>query len=63
APTFHFYGIRLRALDDVLMNHSWEIKKRRILDIKRGNTFPSDPFGILVDAVLRTPEATGEAPK
>ncbi|WP_337176338.1 endonuclease/exonuclease/phosphatase family protein [Paludisphaera sp.] len=48
-PTHHFYGIRLRGLDDVYLGRSWRRVAYRIVDAKPGNIFPSDHFGILVD--------------
>jgi endonuclease/exonuclease/phosphatase family metal-dependent hydrolase len=52
AATYQFYGIRLKSLDDVLVNRGWRIHGRRILDMKPGNIFPSDHFGVMVDLVL-----------
>jgi endonuclease/exonuclease/phosphatase family metal-dependent hydrolase len=48
-PTYHFYGIRLRSLDDVLVDRSWSILGRHVLDFKPANTFPSDHFGVMAD--------------
>lgn len=48
-PTFQFYGIRVRGLDDVYVGRTWRRVAYRILDAKPGNTFPSDHFGILAD--------------
>ena len=53
AATYQFYGIRLKSLDDVLVSRGWRVRARRVLDMKPGNTFPSDHFGVLVDLVLR----------
>ena len=53
APTYQFYGIRLKSLDDVLVNRGCRVLARRVLDVKPGNTFPSDHFGVMVDLVLR----------
>jgi endonuclease/exonuclease/phosphatase family metal-dependent hydrolase len=49
APTYQFYGIRLRSLDDILVNRGFEVRRHRILDLKPGNTFPSDHFGVMAD--------------
>jgi endonuclease/exonuclease/phosphatase family metal-dependent hydrolase len=51
-PTYHFYGIRLRSLDDILCNRDWTVRVRRVLDVKPENTFPSDHFGVMADLVL-----------
>jgi endonuclease/exonuclease/phosphatase family metal-dependent hydrolase len=52
-PTYHFYGIHLRALDDVYCSRSLFVQARRVLDVKPGNTYPSDHFGVMADIVLR----------
>ena len=48
-PTFQFYGIRFRGLDDVYLGRSWRRIRYQIVDAKPGNIFPSDHFGILAD--------------
>ena len=48
-PTYQFYGIRLRSLDEILVDRGWRVVQRRVLDVKPGNTFPSDHFGVLTD--------------
>ena len=53
AATFQLYGIRLRPLDAVLVGPRWRVHHHQILDVKPGNTFPSDHFGVVVDLVLR----------
>ncbi|HVR76309.1 MAG TPA: endonuclease/exonuclease/phosphatase family protein [Planctomycetota bacterium] len=53
AATFQLYGIRLRPLDAVLVAPRWRVHDHRILDVKPGNTFPSDHFGVVVDLALR----------
>jgi endonuclease/exonuclease/phosphatase family metal-dependent hydrolase len=63
AATNHFYGIRLSILDDVLAGAGWEIKTQRVLDVKPGNTFPSDHFGLMVDLNLRTARGVGGQPR
>ena len=52
-PTYQFYGIRLRSLDEILVNRGWRVMSRRVLDVKPGNTFPSDHFGVMADLILR----------
>jgi endonuclease/exonuclease/phosphatase family metal-dependent hydrolase len=52
APTYQFYGIRLRSLDDILLDRGWRVVDRHILDVKPANTFPSDHFGVMADLVL-----------
>jgi endonuclease/exonuclease/phosphatase family metal-dependent hydrolase len=52
AATYQFYGIRLRSLDDVLVNRKVQVKARRVLDLKPENTFPSDHFGVMTDLIL-----------
>ena len=59
-PTYQFYGIRLRSLDEILVDHGWRVIQRRVLDVKPGNTFPSDHFGVLADLTqFNPPQATG----
>jgi endonuclease/exonuclease/phosphatase family metal-dependent hydrolase len=53
APTYHFYGIRLRNLDEIFCSPDWNICEARVLDVKPGNTYPSDHFGVLADVALR----------
>jgi endonuclease/exonuclease/phosphatase family metal-dependent hydrolase len=52
APTYHFYGIRMRSLDDVYCSRDWSVAGRRVLDVKPENTYPSDHFGVMVDVSL-----------
>jgi endonuclease/exonuclease/phosphatase family metal-dependent hydrolase len=52
-PTYHFYGIRLRSLDEILCSKDWIVREHRVLDVKPGNTYPSDHFGVMADVVLR----------
>lgn len=51
-PTYHFYGVRLRNLDAILVGRGWRVVGHRILDVKPGNTFPSDHFGVMADLAL-----------
>ena len=53
APTYHFYGIRLRRLDDILVNRSWRVENQYVIDVKPENTFPSDHFGVMADLVIK----------
>jgi endonuclease/exonuclease/phosphatase family metal-dependent hydrolase len=53
APTYHFYGIRLRNLDEIFFSPDWAVCEERVLDVKPGNTYPSDHFGVLADLALR----------
>jgi endonuclease/exonuclease/phosphatase family metal-dependent hydrolase len=53
ASTYQFYGIRLKSLDDVLVNRGWHVESRHVLDVKPGNTFPSDHFGVMCDLMLK----------
>jgi endonuclease/exonuclease/phosphatase family metal-dependent hydrolase len=53
APTYQFYGIRMRSLDEILVNRGWQVVQHRVLDVKPGNTFPSDHFGVMADLMLR----------
>jgi endonuclease/exonuclease/phosphatase family metal-dependent hydrolase len=57
-PTYQFYGIRFRSLDEILVNHGWRVVSRRVLDMKPGNTFPSDHFGVMADLILRDVPST-----
>jgi endonuclease/exonuclease/phosphatase family metal-dependent hydrolase len=52
-PTYQFYGIRTRSLDEILINDGWRVVQHRILDVKPRNTFPSDHFGVMADLILR----------
>jgi endonuclease/exonuclease/phosphatase family metal-dependent hydrolase len=53
ARTFQLYGIPLRSLDAVLVGPGWRARNHHILDVKPGNTFPSDHFGVLADLELQ----------
>ena len=48
-PTYQFYGIRLGCLDGLYLSRNWKLLDYRVVDVKPGNTFPSDHFGILAD--------------
>jgi endonuclease/exonuclease/phosphatase family metal-dependent hydrolase len=61
AATYQFYGIRLRSLDDILVNRRLSVVARQILDVKPGNVFPSDHFGVMADLLLA--EGPAEFPK
>ena len=50
-PTYQFYGIRLRSLDDILVNRGWRVVYRYVLDAKPDNIFPSDHFGVMADLI------------
>jgi endonuclease/exonuclease/phosphatase family metal-dependent hydrolase len=52
-PTYHFYGIRLRRLDDILVNRSWRVLSQYVIDVKPANTFPSDHFGVMADLMIK----------
>jgi endonuclease/exonuclease/phosphatase family metal-dependent hydrolase len=49
--TYHFYGIRLRNLDEIFCSPNCKVSEVRVLDVKPGNTYPSDHFGVLADVV------------
>lgn len=51
APTYQFYGIRWRSLDEIHASRGWRTLGRWVVDAKPGNTFPSDHFGVLADVV------------
>jgi endonuclease/exonuclease/phosphatase family metal-dependent hydrolase len=53
SPTYQFYGIRWRSLDEIYASPGWRTLSRRVVDSKPANTFPSDHFGILADLVFR----------
>jgi len=53
SPTYHFYGIRLRALDEIFCSEGSRVAQRRVLDVKPANTYPSDHFGVMADVSLR----------
>jgi endonuclease/exonuclease/phosphatase family metal-dependent hydrolase len=52
APTYQFYGIRWRSLDEIYASGGWRSRGRWVVDAKPGNTFPSDHFGVLADLTL-----------
>ena len=52
APTYQFYGIRLKCLDDIILSPDCRVRRHRVVDVKPGNTFPSDHFGFLADITL-----------
>jgi endonuclease/exonuclease/phosphatase family metal-dependent hydrolase len=58
-PTYQFYGIRLRSLDEILVSGHWQVLHHRVLDVKPANTYPSDHFGVLADLVLETTDPPG----
>jgi endonuclease/exonuclease/phosphatase family metal-dependent hydrolase len=53
APTYQFYGLRLTSIDAILLGRGWRVLGHRVLDVKPGNTFPSDHFGVLVDVLIQ----------
>jgi endonuclease/exonuclease/phosphatase family metal-dependent hydrolase len=61
APTYQFYGIRLRSLDEILVNRGCRVLQHGVLDVKPGNTFPSDHFGVLTDLKLRNEAIPGQS--
>jgi len=61
SPTYPFYGIHFRSLDDILINRGWRVLDRHILDVKPENTFPSDHFGVMADLRLEN-EGPGSLP-
>jgi endonuclease/exonuclease/phosphatase family metal-dependent hydrolase len=52
SPTYQWYGIRTSCLDGILVSPGWQVQQHRILDVKPGNIFPSDHFGVLADLRL-----------
>ncbi len=52
ASTYQFYGIRLKCLDGILLSRDFRVRQQRVVDVKPGNTFPSDHFQILADISL-----------
>jgi endonuclease/exonuclease/phosphatase family metal-dependent hydrolase len=48
-PTFHLYGIGVRSLDDILLSPGCRVRGHCIVNVKPGNVFPSDHFGVLAD--------------
>jgi endonuclease/exonuclease/phosphatase family metal-dependent hydrolase len=53
APTFQYWGIPVRRLDAILVSPGWRVRQHHVLDVKPGNTFPSDHFGVLADLTRR----------
>lgn len=52
-PTYQFYGIRWRILDEIYASAGLRVVSRRVVDAKPGNTFPSDHFGVLADVTFK----------
>jgi endonuclease/exonuclease/phosphatase family metal-dependent hydrolase len=52
APTYQFYGIRLRCLDDIILSPDCRVRQHQVVELKPGNTYPSDHFGVLADIAL-----------
>jgi endonuclease/exonuclease/phosphatase family metal-dependent hydrolase len=57
-PTYQFYGIRLRRLDDILVNRGCRVVNHYVVDAKPDNIFPSDHFGVMADLVLEHRDAS-----
>ena len=53
--SYQFYGVRFRSLDAILLGPGVDVRSHSLLDMKPGNTFPSDHFGMLADLALRKP--------
>jgi endonuclease/exonuclease/phosphatase family metal-dependent hydrolase len=51
-PTYQFYGIQLRGLDEILADSRWIVHAHLVLDVKPDNRFPSDHFGVMADLIL-----------
>jgi endonuclease/exonuclease/phosphatase family metal-dependent hydrolase len=51
-PTYQFYGISLRNLDEILAGPGWKVRQHAVVTLKPGNRYPSDHFGVLADLVL-----------
>jgi endonuclease/exonuclease/phosphatase family metal-dependent hydrolase len=58
-PTYQFYGIPLRSLDEILAGPEWQVRAHEVLDVKPGNRYPSDHFGVMADVTLTTGSRTG----
>lgn len=52
SATYQFYGIRLRPLDEILVNRRWRVENHRVIDAKPENTFPSDHFAVMADLMF-----------
>jgi endonuclease/exonuclease/phosphatase family metal-dependent hydrolase len=50
--TLHFYGIPLSSIDGILVGPGGKVARHLRLDLKPGNVFPSDHFGLLTDLFL-----------
>jgi endonuclease/exonuclease/phosphatase family metal-dependent hydrolase len=50
--TFHLYGIPLRSIDAILVGRGVRVDRHQVLDVKPGNVFPSDHFGLVADVSL-----------
>ena len=51
APLEADHEIRLRRLDDILVNRGWRVESHFVLDAKPDNIFPSDHFGVMADLI------------
>jgi len=54
-PTYQFYGIPLRSLDEILAGPQWKVHAHEVLNVKPGNRYPSDHFGVMADVTLQAP--------
>jgi endonuclease/exonuclease/phosphatase family metal-dependent hydrolase len=52
SPTYHFGGIPLRCLDGLYVSRSCAVREHLVVDVKPGDTYPSDHFGLLADLTL-----------
>ncbi len=61
-PTYQFYGIPLRSLDEILASPQWKVHAHEVLNVKPGNRYPSDHFGVMVDLTLQAPVSDSRPP-
>jgi endonuclease/exonuclease/phosphatase family metal-dependent hydrolase len=50
--TLHLYGIPFRCIDGILVGTGVKVERHLRLDVKPGNVYPSDHFGLLADLSL-----------
>ncbi len=61
-PTYQFYGIPLRSIDEILASPQWKVHAHEVLDVKPGNRYPSDHYGVMADLSLQAPIANSSPP-
>jgi len=61
-PTYQFYGIPLRSIDEILASPQWKVHTHEVLNLKPGNRYPSDHFGVMAEMTLQAPVPVSQPP-